>query len=45
MKINLTNLENEVKAISREILNEVGAAANEAAIEHITSTYNTRINR
>ena len=45
MKINLKDLENEVKEISREILNEVGAAAIEAATSYVTNTYNTKVDK
>ncbi len=44
MIIDLTNLENEIRELARDILNKAGTAANEDAVAHIKSTYNTRIN-
>lgn len=41
----MKELENEVKEFATDTLNQAGTAANEAAIKHVTDTYNTRIDQ
>ncbi len=43
MKIDLTNLENEIKDIARNIVNEAGQFASVAATRYVRNTYNTRV--
>ena len=45
MKIDLTELEDEIKEIACDLVNKAGEAAALAATTHVTDTYNTRIDQ